>query len=184
MKKLGNKGFTLVEMAVAFAILAIITLSVTLVITTSSNTYSKIAMDINLQYESQIAMSQLQEYVIDCNSYIAVNFSGSNLYVFNKSDGTHYEAYKFAKKADSDELYFYKRSIDTSNLPSESSNFTFAADTGELMSSYVKAFSAVVTSTSVTITIDYASGDKTYSGQQTIALRNQVQNVSSSVPSA
>lgn len=176
MKKLGNKGFTLVEMAVAFAILAIVMLIVTLVITTSSNTYSRIATDINLQYESQMAMSQLQEYVIDCNAYIAVSSGVNNsLYIVNKTDDADYMIYKFAKKPDAEVLNFYKKTTTDPN------DFIFTDD-GELMSSYVTSFSAAVSTTSATITINYESGSKTYVGKQTIALRNKIEVVSSSVP--
>lgn len=182
MKKLGNKGFSLVEMAVAFAVLAVVMLTVTLVITTSSNTYSKIAADINLQYESQMAMSQLQEYVIDCNAYIAVSSDGSALYIFNKTDDTHYEAFKFVKKADTEELYFYKKTMGPITFSTaDPGNFNFDED-GELMSSYVTSFSAAVSSSSVSVTIHYGTGSKTYIGRQTVALRNQIQDISSSVP--
>lgn len=174
-------------MAVAFAILAIVMLTVTLVITTSSNTYRKISSDLNLQYESQMAMSQIHEYVIDCNAYIAVSSDVNNnsLYIFNKTDATHYEAYKFAKKADSDELYFYKKTIETDDfLPDNPGNFSFApeTETGQLMSSYVTSFTAAVSSSSAIITINYESGSKTYTGEQTIALRNQINDISSKVP--
>lgn len=178
IKKIGNKGFTLVEMVVAFAILAIVMLTVTLVISTSSNTYGKIATDINLQYESQMAMSQLQEYVIDCNAYMAAGSDGNTLYIFNKTDA-HYDAYKFVKKAGADELYFYKKTIESSTFnTADPGSFAFVEETGELMSSYVSAFSAAVSASSVTVTIKYGAGGKTYNGQQTIALRNQIQVIS------
>jgi prepilin-type N-terminal cleavage/methylation domain-containing protein len=174
MKKLGNKGFTLIEMAIAFSILAVVMLTVTLIITTSSNTYNMVATDISLQYESQTAMSQIQEYIIDCNAYMTVSWDNSVLYIYTKTDDTHYQAYMFAKKADTDELYFYKKTIETDNLSNDSSKFTFADDTGQLMSSHVTSFSAAVSSASVSVTINYKSGKKTYSGQQTIAFRNPV----------
>jgi prepilin-type N-terminal cleavage/methylation domain-containing protein len=180
MKKLfNNKGFTLVEMVVAFAILAVIMLTVTFVIGTSSNTYSKIATDINLQYESQLAMNQLQEYIIDCNACIGVNSGGDTLYVINKTDDSHYEAYKFVKNADTDELYFYNKTIETSDFnPADPGNYAFTDGTGELMSSYVKDFSAAVADSSVIVTMKYGSGSETYNGRQTFALRNQVPNIS------
>jgi prepilin-type N-terminal cleavage/methylation domain-containing protein len=188
MKKLfGNKGFTLVEMVVAFAILAVVMLSVTFVISTSSNTYTKIAADINLQYESQLAMSQLQEYIIDCDACIGTGSGGGSLYIINKTDSA-YEAYKFAKKTDTDELYFYKATMDAFN-PAAPDLSAVTFDSGQLMSSYIKSFTASVsaspdaqTALSVIVTIKYGYGDETYNGYQTFALRNQVPNISSSIP--
>ncbi len=163
------------EMAVAFAILAVVMLTVTLIVSVSANTYGKITTDINLQYESQLAMSQLQEYIIDCNAYIAVSSDGSALYVFNKTDDTHYEAFKFAKKTDDDALYFYKKTMGPITFDTaDPSNFAFTDDSGELMSSYVSSISAAVSTSSVTIIIKYGTGSKTYNGQQTFALRNKI----------
>ncbi len=187
MKKLfGNRGFTLVELMVAFAILGVVMLSVTFVISTSSNTYSKIATDINLQYESQLAMSQLQEYIIDCNSAIGAGSDGS-LYVVDEKD-SNFEIYKFAKKPDADVLYFYKTAVDDFDPAAPGfSSITF--DSGQLMSSYVKAFSATISASSgslnassVIVTIKYGTGGEAYDGCQTFALRNQVKNISSGVP--
>jgi prepilin-type N-terminal cleavage/methylation domain-containing protein len=182
-KRLNNKGFTLVEMAVTFAILAVVMLTVTLVLSTSSNTYGKITTDINLQYESQLAMSQLQEYTIDCSGYVAVNSDGSALYIFNPT-GTDCEAFKFQKKSDTEELYFYKKTIQNFD-PHSSGIFNFSDIPGELMSSYVRSFSAdlstsqdSLTVTSVTVTITFGAGNETYNGRQTFALRNQAGNIS------
>lgn len=162
------------ELIVAFAVLAVVLLTVTLVITTSSNTYGHITAEINLQYESQMAISQLQEYIIDCNAYVAASPDGSALYIFNKTDDSHYEAYKFTKKTDAQELYLYKKTMETITFnTADPDNFSFSSD-GQLMSSYVTSFSAAVSASSVSITIKYGTGSKTYSGQQTFALRNQI----------
>jgi prepilin-type N-terminal cleavage/methylation domain-containing protein len=180
MKKLlGNKGFTLLEMVVAFALLGVMMVTVTLVIGTSSNTYSKIATDINLQYESQLAMSQLQEYIIDCDAGIGAGPDGS-LYIVNKN-GSGYEAFKFARLTDADALYFYKASMDTFN-PGAADFSAIAFDSGQLMSSYVEGFSAGVSASSVTVSIEYGTGSETYNARQTFALRNQVPTISAGTP--
>jgi competence protein ComGC len=177
-QKNANGGFTLVELVISFAILAIISVMITLIIRSSADTYSGISNDINLQYESQMAMSQLQDFVIDCNSAVAVTADSETLYVFNRIDDTHYEAFRFEKSASSDELYLSSKEIDGSFSKTDPSIFSFGSE--ELMSSYVKKFTAAVSSDvrSVSVTITYGIGDKTYIGRQTIALRNAVDSIS------
>ena len=62
MKK-DNRGVTLVELLISFAILGIVSAVIAGFITTSSNTYSTLTTEVNLQYESQMAMNQLQGYI-------------------------------------------------------------------------------------------------------------------------
>lgn len=182
-----NKGFTLVELVAAFAILAVVMLSVGYAIGTGSRTYGRIAADINLQYESQLAMSQLQEYIIDCNTCVGVSPGGGSLYIVNKTDAS-YEAFKFARNPDGDELFFYKAAMDA--FDPAAPDFSAAVfDPGQPMSGFVKSFSAAVSNApdtlaagSVIITIHFGTGGETYVGCQTFALRNPVPNISSSVP--
>jgi prepilin-type N-terminal cleavage/methylation domain-containing protein len=177
--KNSNGGFTLLELMVSFAILAIVSVMVAFIIQVSAKTYSGISNDINLQYESQTAMSQIQDYVLDCNTAVAVSSDSGTLYIFNKVDDTRCEAYQFFKKVASDELYLSSKEITGGFSKADPGNFTFGP--GELMSSYVKQFSAAVSTDvkSVSITITYGVGGKTYIGRQTIALRNAVDDISS-----
>ena len=186
-KLLNNKGFTLAELVVAFAILAVVMLSVGFVIGTGSRTYGRIAADINLQYESQLAMSQLQEYIIDCNAGIGVSPDGGSLYIVNKTE-SGCDIFKFAKKSDKDEIRFYKAAADT--FDHAAPDFSAVAfDAGQPMSGYVESFSASVpevtdamAAASVIVTIRYAAGGETYNGRQTFALRNRVPDISAGVP--
>jgi prepilin-type N-terminal cleavage/methylation domain-containing protein len=170
-----DEGFTLVELIVSFAILAVIMLMTALIIRTTGNTYGAISQDINLQYESQTVLSQLQEYVIDCNCDIGVRDDpagvSDELYVYNVTDGVN-KAYKFAVSGASDELVLYAGS----NAPGD---FVFSG-APQTMSSYVTGFTADISEDgkSVTLTISYELGKKTYTGKQTISFRNKVSNVS------
>lgn len=178
----GKRGFTLVELIISFAILAVVALIAALIVRAGGRTYSGISTDINLQYESQLAMSQIQDYVIDCNAYIAADSSG--LYVFNRIDDVHYEAFKIARSSTTDELYLYNKTINAVFDPTNAGNFAFGDS--QLMSSYVIHFAAAVDTdadsstdaVSVKVTIDYGAGSKEFTGTQTIALRNTVTKIS------
>lgn len=172
-----NKGFTLIEMLVAFAVLGIIMVILTIIIQTGSTTYSTLSSDINLQYESQITMNQLENYIIDCNAYAAVNAAGDRLYIINKNGDGSYTEYIFVKSSVKDALDVYKKPMESINT---SDPGLFALGThNELMSSYVSTFKPVISSDSgiaksVEITITYRLGNKTQTYIQKIAFRNKV----------
>lgn len=172
-----NKGFTLVEMLVAFAVLGVIMVILTIIIHTGSTTYSTLSSDINLQYESQITMNQLENYIINCNGYAAVNTAGDRLYIINNNGGGTYTEYIFVKSTATDELDRYKKPLESINT-SDPGLFTLGTE-HELMSSYVNTFKADISADSgiaksVEITITYGLGNKTQTCRQTIGFRNKV----------
>lgn len=67
IKELNNRAFTLVEVICAVAILAIISVSVVSFITISSNSFKESNKEVNLQYESQQALNQIKDMVMDSN---------------------------------------------------------------------------------------------------------------------
>ena len=172
MKKIkqNNKGFTLVELLITLGILSIVMVMVGAIIGMSSGTYKNISNDLNLQYESQLAMSQIQEYVIDCNAYVASVDDAVNdtLYLYNaRTDGedTVYDGYKFALDGNTMMLYTNYNLTET----------TFSGFTNEQpMSRNVTNFTAELNGNSVKVTLEYELGRETYMGVQTIAFRNPV----------
>jgi prepilin-type N-terminal cleavage/methylation domain-containing protein len=62
----GDRGFTLVELIVAVALLAVITPILTGLITAGAGFYRGISAELALQRDTRIIMAQLREYVIDC----------------------------------------------------------------------------------------------------------------------
>ncbi|MCL2638872.1 MAG: type II secretion system GspH family protein [Oscillospiraceae bacterium] len=88
-----NKGFSLVELLVSFAIFGVLCTALVGFITMSSRSYRKTSDMINLQIEYQVVMTMLSEYVIDCNGSIEFNDNtltvtnvGETPYVFSLDD--------------------------------------------------------------------------------------------------
>ena len=71
-KKLNKKGFTLVELVVATAILSIIGLSVTSMMTAGTNSYRRVYKRSSVFYKSQVSATQLQEALVDCDDPFAL----------------------------------------------------------------------------------------------------------------
>jgi len=174
-----NGGFTLLELVLSFMVLAVVSAVLALIIRSSASTYSGISGDINLQYESQTAMSQIEEYVVDCSMAVAVTSDAGTLYIFNRLDDTRCEAYKIYKPAASDTLYLSRKELEGGFTAADPGIFAFGA--GEPLSEYVRQFSAAVSPDvrSVTVTLVYGMGGKSYTVRQTVALRNAVDNISS-----
>ena len=62
-----KSGFSLVELVISFAILAMIALCVSLMMNSGTNMYTRVNKRVNLSYKTQVAMAQMKEYFIDCN---------------------------------------------------------------------------------------------------------------------
>ena len=181
--KKNSKGFTLVELLVTLGILSVVMIMVGSIIKMGSGTYMGISNDLSLQSESQMTMSQIQEYVIDCNNAVASisgAVTGDVLYLFDKSgeDGpVTYDGYKM-ELSDDGTLWLYTSHVEEPT--------TGGFGSGEPMSRNVTAFNAELVGpsdsvSSVIITLTYELGGETYTGEQTVAFRNPVQDLSETV---
>ncbi len=77
--KKNKKGFTLVELVVGTAILAVVGLTVSMLMTAGTNMYRGVHKRTTVFFKSQVAATQLQELIVNCRYPFAV--SGSNIYL-------------------------------------------------------------------------------------------------------
>lgn len=71
MMRKNQKGFTLIELIIAVAILAIVTLAVCGFIVVGSRSYTSANTDIMLQQEAQLALNQISDVIIDTTDSIS-----------------------------------------------------------------------------------------------------------------
>ena len=84
-----NKGFTLVELLVGIAIVAIVGGLIGTFLIFSTRTYGKVTDEADLQEDAQILLSQMDNYIIDTDSalryYADVSESGSGTEILKDS---------------------------------------------------------------------------------------------------
>lgn len=89
LKKLNNKGVTLVELVCAIAIIAVLSLAVASIMIVSSRTYAKGSTDIALQEEAQLLSNQV-ERLVQFASDASLGASSSELVIVQASTGKTY----------------------------------------------------------------------------------------------
>ena len=168
-----DRGFTLVELIVSIALLGIIAVAAAGFLVTGTRTYTNVNYSVRLQYETQLAMNQIQDYVINCSQGIAWDGDGSTcstLYIVN-SDKTE----KKISFSSTDGTLSFGQGI------AAETDSVIASD---LMAENVTAFSVTfspapteqnktTTAAAATVTLTMERGGKSYTGTQTIALRNK-----------
>ncbi len=79
VKEKRNSGFSLVELIVAFAILAVVALCISIMMGAGSNLFARVNKNISLSYRTQIPVSQLREYIIDAVGVAQENDENDNV---------------------------------------------------------------------------------------------------------
>ncbi len=68
MKKLNNKGFSLVELVIATAILSVVAVTVGMMMTSGTNMYSGVQKKANVLFKAQVGTAQLEQILSDADS--------------------------------------------------------------------------------------------------------------------
>ena len=141
-----NKGFSLIELIVAIALLAAVSAMLLSFMVSGSNMFRRVSTDVSLQMESQVAMVQLREYIIDCNDTLRYNSSTGSLTIRNS--GT--EEHVFIWNSD-DGIIRYD---------------------GDPLAEHVSFFNLTQVGNTVEIVLVFSRQNEVYRATQTIDLRN------------
>lgn len=167
MKKSRHKGFTLIELLVSVAILGILVVAELAFMATGANTYSSVFNDVDLQTESQTAMNQLEDYIVNCSGGLC--FNGNALYVIDTAD-LQYIEYVFTFDPAENEIDYSKFTI------TDGKKVLPAVESG-LMASHVKNLSVTFTPSSgkvssVEIKAEFARQSTTLGTDKNVSPRN------------
>jgi len=146
MKHNDNKGFSLIELVISISLLAIISGMLLGFMTTGSNMYRRVSTDVSLQMESQVAMTQLREYVIDCNDTLRYDSAAHTLTVLNSGPQEHRFIWNQI-----DGIIHYN---------------------GDPLAEHVALFELIQVDGAVEITLVFEHLGESYHSTQTVALRN------------
>jgi prepilin-type N-terminal cleavage/methylation domain len=154
-----SRGMSLVEVIVACAIFGIVSAILLGFMVTSSNTHQSISGEIALQMQSQIAITQIKEYIIDANAFVFFDSATGTLTITDKdASGNTLSTHIFAHVGD----------IITYNGNELAKNIThFDISYTDLQRGTAR------TVNSISISIILERSGKTYSANQIVALRNE-----------
>lgn len=184
--KRNNRGFTLLELIISFAILAILVLVVMGFMTAGAGTYRSVSTESTLQYNSQLTLSQMQSSIINCNGGACFDTGTETLYLLNRDEAGNYTLLSFQRK--DDKLYYNSQSV-TVGPDGKTLSYYTTEDSASYQPDYMadgvggftvtfetaydaetKMTYAVRTAASLTL----ENGGRTFTGTQETALRNSV----------
>lgn len=179
--KQGNKGQSLVELISTMAILALVSMAIIGFLTICFRQYENAESEINLQHESQLAMNQIQEFVIDATH--GVGYEPGRLFIYNY-DGQAGAEEKIELKQEGSKILYTKYHLDADNVwraDDSTKDLPFA--------DYVSSFSAVLYDKEgqeaeveadakeieqIKVHLEFAWKNRDFSADNIITLRNTV----------
>lgn len=177
--KKNNRGFSMVELLTAMAILGILAGLVGYLMNTSSKTYTKLSMEAQLQSEAQVVANMITELAID--SYDAkndftetidsafVSDSGEILVLDSVHDSVR-KQYVFCKKPSTNQLYMLERTYDATTS-------SWGSFSDALLGDYIVGFtvdtSRVERDNILRFTLSYNKNNRVYDGNYQVLMRNR-----------
>lgn len=157
--KRNNKGFSLVELLVSFAVLAVVTVMISMMMTSGSNLFTRNKNVIDLQYKSQVATAQLYDYFKVCNGGIAYDNTSDTIAGIQKLSDTSGKMYVFKLDATEHVLYMYE--IDISVEEVEGGGLSYDPSVINLNSFEAQPMCSYVDSIDVDVKFDYIGDSDT-----------------------
>lgn len=192
-----HKGFTLVELIIAVAIMSIVTLAVCGFIVVGSRSYASANTDIMLQQEAQLALNQISDVIIDTTD--SINYGGKDdaasemqmvlkdsefsteptekcLIVINKKDGNNDNPSYWFSWNKTDEVIYFNTSDDVVDESNPKPEFVDADKA--ILAQHVKELHIDISQFEenrvVMISMTFANGNREYTTSNNITVRNKV----------
>ena len=178
-----NRGLTLVEMLISFAILSMMMVAVFAFMSNMTTQYQNSNNEVTVQNEVQTLMQQLENYIIDAN--VDVEWDGTNLYVlsddefcvitYNSAD----QSLKYSGFDSGDLSEDYTNAVTNNDRASVYSAASAMCGSGsDLLAEYVAKFEPTVNLSAdenyVAIEIKIEKTNRSYTATKNIYLRNQI----------
>lgn len=199
-----QKGFTLVELLIAIAIMSIVLAAVCGFIIVGSRSYANANSDITVQQESQLALNQMSDVLIDTTrsvNYVGYDSGGTPSFALKDSEFTAtpedkalimYNGESTIKADGTVEMgegngnlnyqFLWDRSEETlyySEIPVTESSFPSVGEAGcvvlaEHVTDFAADLSQVEEKRVVQLTLTFEMGGKTYTTANNVTIRNKV----------
>lgn len=201
MMRKNQKGFTLVELIIAIAILAIVTLAVCGFIVVGSKSYTSANTDILLQQEAQLALNQISDVIIDTTDSISYSVGTSSslqnvlkdseyggeatdkcLVVVNRNDTSSNNdnpSYWFYWNKDEEKIHFSEVNVDsTMSADVIQAGFNSAASTKAVLAEHVTDLNIDISQFEenrvVMISMTLKNGNREYYTSNNVTVRNRI----------
>jgi len=144
-----------------------------MILSSGSGLFRSLSTVSSLQYQSQVAMAQLQEYCLDANGGIAQ--SGSTTYLTVYEDDSSGKVYRLTYDSANQTLLFDEGTV---TADQSAKSLTYSYHTSQVtLCSHVSAFSLTVNSKnnaaeSLSISMTLSKNGKNFDSNQIFSLRN------------
>lgn len=192
-----HKGFTLVELIIAVAIMSIVTLAVCGFIIVSSRSYTAANTDVMLQQEAQLALNQITDVIIDTTD--SINYGGKSdsasememvlkdsefgeeptekcLVVVNKKASNNDNPSYWFSWNKAEEVIYFNTSDDVVDESNPEPHFVDADKA--VLAQHVKEFHVDISQFEqnrvVMVSMTFANGGREYTTSNNITVRNRV----------
>ena len=182
-----KKGYSLVELIISMAILAIVAGSIMLLMQSGSRSYNNTKAELDLQMESQTLMAQLNTMIMEAN---CVKYDSASKTLVLYQIGTKKTAMPVASGAVSKiPNYQIEKNITDQKMIKQQAGKLYLSETNhevatpasgggvscapdELLADYVNSFDVAVKGNKVTVSFEMKSGKKKYKLDETTKIRN------------